>query len=63
MKRMIKNISLTLMLVISLCFYVYIVDSLNDLGKIVAFMVFVAIIIIWSLFCDWSKVFDIDDNE
>lgn len=63
MKRMIKNISLTLMLVISLCFYVYIVDSLNDLGKIIAFMVFVAIITIWSLFCDWSKIFDVDDNE
>lgn len=61
-KRMIKNIILTLILLISMCFYIYVIDYLNDLGKIVAFIIFFAIIIVWGIFCDWSKIFRINND-
>lgn len=62
--KTIKNISLTLLLIISMCFYIYIVDYLNDFGKIIAFILFTSICYSWMFFCDWSKILDkIFDNE
>lgn len=62
--KTIKNISLTLLLIISMCFYVYIVDYFTDFGKTIAFMLFISICYGWMFLCDWSKILDkIFDNE